>query len=155
MYSHQSFAEERLLRPRARSEGSYKIGSVCLSFCPPFRLFISFLEIGSFFKFFFETLHDVRGPYIVVCDSWIFLEKNPHRAKMVKKWPKNMVFGLFKKMTLLALSVICVKWKFLWFINILQKLYAWEKSSSQVIDKNGSPPVRFLYSLIISISLID
>ena len=56
-------------------------------------------------------------------------------TKNGQKWPKNMVFGLFKKITSLVLSGICVKWKFVWFINILQKLYAWEKSSSQVIDK--------------------
>ena len=111
MYSHQSLAEERLLHSQPRPEGSCKIVSVCPSFCPPFRLFISFLEIGSFFLFlfFFEILHDVRGPYIVACDSRIFFGKNPHRAKMVKKWPKNIAFGLFKKMTLLVLSGICVK----------------------------------------------
>ena len=64
-------------------------------------------------------------------------------------------FGLFKKIALLVLSEICVKSKLLWFINILQKLHAYEKSSSQVKDKNGSRPMRFQYSLIISISLID
>ena len=53
VYSHQSLAEERLLHPQPRPEGSCKIGSVCPSFCPPFRLFISFLEIGSFFLFLF------------------------------------------------------------------------------------------------------
>ena len=46
-----------------------------------------------------------------------------------------MVFGLFKKVMSLVLSGICVKRKFLWFINILRKLHAWEKSSSQVIQK--------------------
>ena len=79
-------------------------------------------------------------------------------AKMTKnaqKWPKNMVFGLFKKIASLVLSGICLKWKFLWFINILQKLHAWEKSGSQVIAKKGSQPVRFQYSLIVNISLID
>ena len=50
-----------------------------------------------------------------------------------------MVFGLFKEITSLVLSGICVKWKFLWFINILWKLHAWEKS--QVITKNGSWPM--------------
>ena len=55
-------------------------------------------------------------------------------TKNGQKWPKNMVFGLFKKITSLVLSGICVKSKFLWFINILQKLHAWEKSSSQVKD---------------------
>ena len=64
-------------------------------------------------------------------------------------------FGLFKKITLLVLSEICVKSKLLWFINILQKLHAYEKSSSQVKDKNGSRPMRFQHSLIISISLIE
>ena len=66
-----------------------------------------------------------------------------------------MVFGLFKKNMLLVLSGICVKWKFLWFINILRKLHAWEKSCSQVTAKKGSQPVRFQYSLIVNISLID
>ena len=37
----------------------------------------------------------------------------------------------------------------------LQKLHAWEKPGSQVIAKNGSQPMRFQYSLIVSISLID
>ena len=44
-----------------------------------------------------------------------------------------MVFGLFKKITTLVLSGICVKCEFLWFVNILQKLHAWEKSRSQVM----------------------
>ena len=59
-------------------------------------------------------------------DSQIFL-KNPHWAKMTKngqKWPKNRVFGLFKKIRSLVLSGINVKRKFLWFINILRKLHA-------------------------------
>ena len=43
-----------------------------------------------------------------------------------------MVFGRFNKITSLVLSRICVKQKFLWFINILQKLHAWEKPGSQV-----------------------
>ena len=66
-----------------------------------------------------------------------------------------MGFGFFKKITSLVLSGISVKSKFLWFINILSKLHALEKSNSQVKDKNGSQPIRFQYSLIISISLID
>ena len=70
--------------------------------------------------------------------------KNPHRAKMTQNGPKT---GF--------LSVICVKRKFLWFINILQKLHAWEKSGSQIIPKNCSRPIRFQYSLIVNISLID
>ena len=44
-----------------------------------------------------------------------------------QKWPRNMVFVLFKKITSLVLFGIGVKQKFIWFINILQKLHAWEK----------------------------
>ena len=124
VYSHQSIAEERLY-PWPRPEGSYKIGSACPSFCLP----VSFLGIGSLV--FSATKHNVRDPYIVVCDSWIFWKKSPS-GKNGQKWSKSI-----KKMSL-VLPVICVKTKFLWFINILRELHAWEKSSSQVKDKNGS-----------------
>ena len=86
-----------------------------------------------------------------MCDRAGFFGKDPNRAKMAQ----NRVFALFKKIMSLVLSGICVKRKFLWFINILRKLHAWEKSGSQVIAKNGSRPMRFQYSLIINISLID
>ena len=76
-------------------------------------------------------------------------------TKNGEKCPKNMVFGLFRKIMSLVLSGICVKLKFLWSINILRKLHAWKKSGSQVIAKNGSQPMRFQYSLIVNISLID
>ena len=84
-----------LLDPRPLPDGSYKVGFGSLAFS--------------------ETWHGVRGPYIVVCDRAGFFGKNPHRAKMAKngqKWPKNMVFGLFNKITSLVLSVVCVKGKF-------------------------------------------
>ena len=55
----------------------------------------------------------------------------------------------------LVLSGVSVKREFLWFIDILRKLHAWVKSGSQVIAKNGSWPMRFQYSLIVNISLID
>ena len=74
---------------------------------------------------------------------------------MVKNGPKTWFLDFLKKITALVLSGICVKSKYLWFINILQKLHAWEKSGSQVIAKNGSQPMRFQYSLIVNISLID
>ena len=35
------------------------------------------------------------------------------------------------------------------------KLHALEKSGSQVITKNGSQPMRFQYSLIVDISVIE
>ena len=40
-------------------------------------------------------------------------------TKNGQKWPKNMVFGLFKKIMSLVLSGICVKRKFLWFITAM------------------------------------
>ena len=138
-----------LLDPRPWPEGFYKIGSVHLSFCPSFLLFISFLTIGSVVCS--ETCHGVRGPYIVVCGRAEFFGENPQWAKMTKnglKWLKNRVFALFKKIMSLVLSGICVKRKSLWFINILQKLYALEKSGSWVIAKNATQLMRFQYSLI-------
>ena len=80
-----------------------------------------------------------------------FLEKIP----IGQKWPKNTVFELFKKIRSLVLSGIGVKRKFLWSINILQKLHAWEKSGPQVVAKNGSRSMKFQYSLIVNISLIN
>ena len=76
-------------------------------------------------------------------------------TKNGQKWPQNTIFGLFKKLRLLVLSGIGVKQKFLWFINILRKLHACEKSVSQIIAKNVSRPMRYLYSLIVNISIID
>ena len=75
---------------------------------------------------------------------------------MVKKGQKNKDFCTFQENKSLVLSGIVVKQTFLWSFNILQKLHTWEKSGSQVImAKNGSRPVRFHYSLIVNISLID
>ena len=135
-----------------QSEGSCKTGSVHSSFC----LSVSFLGIGSLV--FSETQHSVMGSYKVVCDRVRFFEKNLNRAKMTKngqKWPKNRVFELFKKIASLFLPEICIKRNFLWFINILRKLHAWEISGSQVIAKNVSQPMRFQYSLIVNILLTD
>ena len=76
-------------------------------------------------------------------------------TKTCQKYPQNKVFGLFKKIMSLVLSGICVKQKFSWFINILRRLHDWEKSGAQIITRNGSWPMRFQYSLIVNISLID
>ena len=67
--------------------------SICLSFLPSFRPSASFLGIGSLV--FSKTQHDVSGPYIVVCDSWIFQKKSP--------------LGKNDQITSLVLSGICVK----------------------------------------------
>ena len=140
--------------PWPRPEGSCKIGSV------PVRPSVLPSIFPSVYKFsenwlisFFWNL--VLGAHIQLCLTAGFFKKNSHQKKITRsgqKWPKNMVFGLFKEITSLVLSGICVKWKFLWFINILWKLHAWEKS--QVITKNGSWPMRSQYSLIVNISLI-
>ena len=45
---------------------------------------------------------------------------------------------LFRKTKLLFLSGINVKQTFLWSFNIQQRMYAWDKSDSQVMAKNGS-----------------
>ena len=71
VYSHQSLAEERLLDPWPRPEGSCKIGSVH----PSFRLSVGFLGIGSLV--FSETLHDVRGHEELCLTDSYFLEKVP------------------------------------------------------------------------------
>ena len=77
------------------------------------------------------------------CIFWKDFSKDSHQAKITKNGR--------------ILSGIYVKQKFLWFANNLQKPHAWEKSGSQVIAKNGSGsgPMRFQYSLIVSISLRD
>ena len=61
-------------------EESYKIGSVR----PSFRLFVSFLEIGSLV---FSETYGVRGPYIIVCDSRIFRKKS-RSGKNEQEWSK-------------------------------------------------------------------
>ena len=138
-----------------------RICRVCPSVHPSVRpsngpsIHLSFRVSGSFLRIdslvFSETEHGVTGPYIVTCDSRIFWKNSPP-GKNNQKWPKNRVFRFFKKIMSLVLSGICVKRKFLWFIN---NLHAWEKSGSQVLAKNCSRPMRFQYSLIINISLID
>ena len=113
-------------------KGSYKVGSVLSSV----------REFSLRFSLNFLIYSCVWQPDI--------LEKIP----IGKKCPQNRVFRLFKKIMSLVLSGICVKRK-LWFINVLRKLHAWEKSGSQVIAKNESRPMRFQYSLIVNILLID
>ena len=54
----------------------------------------------------------------------------------------------------LVLSGICVYRKFLWFINILRKLHAWEKSGCQVSQKWLSTNEISVF-FIVNILLID
>ena len=74
-----------------------------------------------------------------MCDRARFFGKDPHQKKMTKNGVKTGFFLLFKKTMSLVLSGI----------------HAWEKSGSQVVAGNGSWPMRFQYSLIVNISLID
>ena len=60
-------------------------------------------------------------------------------SKTDLKWPKIMVFGLFKKIMSLVLSGICVKSKFLWFINILRKLHAFRGDLEKPIYRGRLP----------------
>ena len=76
-------------------------------------------------------------------------------TKNSQKNSQNRVFGLFKKVKSSVLFGSGVKQKFLWVINILKKLHAWEESNPYVMAKNGSRPMRFQYFLFVNISLID
>ena len=137
-----------VLHPQPWLEGSYKIGSFCLSFRPSFCLSVSFLGIGSLV---FSELSMVLGAHIQLCmTAWFFWKKSllSKNDQKLYKLTQNRVFGIFKKITSLVLFAICVKWKFLWFINILRKLHTWEKSVSQAIAKNDSRLMRFKNSLI-------
>ena len=78
------------------------ITTLRVSFCINFlKKELKKKRIGSLV--FSETWHGVGGPYIVVCDSQFFLKKLP-LGKNGQKWPKDMVSGLFKKITSLVLS---------------------------------------------------
>ena len=77
---------------------------VCLSFRSSFHLYVSFLGIGSLF--FSETQHAVRGPSIVICDSWIFW-KTSLFGKMTKMVKNDAKKGFW--IMSLVLSGICVK----------------------------------------------
>ena len=74
---------------------------------------------------------------------------------MPKNDSKTWLLDFLKKIMSLVLSGICVKLKFLWFINILQTLHASEKFGSQVIAKNCSWLKKLQYSLIVNILLIN
>ena len=69
---------------------------------------------------------------------------------MVKKGQKTRFFELFLKIKSLVLSVIRVKWMFLWSFNILRKLHAWGKNLVLKLE-----PKMAQYSLIVIISLVD
>ena len=97
--------------------------------------------------------------YSYVWQNQIFLKKFPS-GKNDQKWSKmtqKQIFWTFWENHVISFvwNLESVKWTFFWFINILWKMHAWEKSGSEVIAKNGARPMRFQYSLIVNISLIE
>ena len=68
---------------------------------------------------------------------------------------KKHVFYTFKENYTISFVWNLCKIKVRVVLNILGKLHAWEKFDSQVKAKNDSRPMRFQYSLIVNISLID
>ena len=65
-----------VLHPQPWLEGSYKIGSVCLSFRPSLCLSVSFFGIGSLV---FLKLSIVLGAHIQLCMTELdFFGKNPY-----------------------------------------------------------------------------
>ena len=81
-----------------------------------------------------------------------FVDKTP--LKWSKIYQKHVFWPSLENHVISFPWNLC-KIKVLTVINILKKVHAWEKSKSQVKDTNGSRPMRFQYSLVISISLID
>ena len=82
---------------------SYEIRCVHRSVFPSV---LSFFGTGSLV--FSETQHGVKGPYKVVCNSWIFLEKSPS-SKNDRKWSKiaqKQGFWTFKENHVISQSII-------------------------------------------------
>ena len=146
------------LDTRAWPEGSYERGSTLLSVHLPYSLSV-LLSVRKFSQnwliCFFLTLGMVLGAHI-----WLHVTEQDFfekwmMSKMVKKGQKTRFFVLFKNIKSLILSAIGVNRKLLWSFKILGKLHAWEKCVSQVMAKNGFWRIRFQYSLIVNITLID
>ena len=106
-----------LLDPQPWLEGSYESGSVLPS-VPPSILLGSFLEIDSLV--FSETFMMLGSISRCASESPIFLKK-PSYNKNGQKWSSNKIFGLFRKIYLLALSVNGVEWKYLLLFKFLRK----------------------------------
>ena len=77
-----------LLNPLPWPEGSYKIGSVCLSVLPSVIPSVHKFSQG-WLSSFFQKLSMVLGAHIYLCVAeQDFLEKNPHWAKTTKNGQK-------------------------------------------------------------------
>ena len=98
-------------------EGFYKTGPVLPSVRPPHSL---------------PVLPSVRKFY----QNWfIFFQKND--AKNSQKAQNAWFIWTFSENQVISFVWNWCKRKILWFFKILQKLYDWEKSISQVITKNS------------------
>ena len=108
----------------------------------------SFLEIGILV--FSENVHGVREMAIYVTDP-DFLRKIP----LQQQWPKiveNGPIGLFRKIFSLVLSEMV--WNESTYDPLAKTAYVaqiWFSSYSQKCSR----PIRFQYSLIVNISLMD
>ena len=120
-----------LLNSQLWQEGSYELWSSLLSSVCPFD---SFLGIGSLV--FSETLHGIRGPCGDVNAGARYFWKIPiiKMTENRKKWQETG-FWDFENQLELVLSGNSVKPKFLWSINILQKVHAREKSGFKLWPK--------------------
>ena len=88
----------------------------------------------------------VLGTHMEICMTMHnFIWKNPLPVKIVK-----MDFW-----TLLVLCGNRVEWKYLWPVNILRRRYMWKKTWFSSYGQKSSLPIRFKYSLIVNISLMD
>ena len=87
--------------------------------------------------FFFLKLCMVLGSHMEMCmtepnfcGKILFQQNWPI---MVKKWPKNGFFGLFRKTYSLVLSVNDLEWNYFWPFSILRKLHMLEKPAISCI----------------------
>ena len=124
------------LDPRPWPEGSYNIGSVR----PSVRKFSQ-----NWLMSVFETQHGVRGPYLVMCDSRILWSEMAQKHGLWT-FQDNHVFSFV--WNLCKMRVLTVHQHFA-KTACLGKI--WFSSYSQ----NGSQPMRFKYSLIVNISLME
>ena len=97
--------------------------SVRRSVCP-------YVYLGFAHQFFLKS-SEMLGVQLCVTqpDFWEKISIMQKQSKMAQK----QGFWIFKKISLLVLFEICVK--FLWFINILRKVHVWEKPSSKLKAK--------------------
>ena len=126
-------------------EGSYELGSLCLSFCSSVLPCRSFLGIGSLV--FSETQHSVRRPCVVVRSKAIFLKK----SFCPQNWENGPKSGFFEFIGKISH----------FFLNLVYKenLYLLYCCTNPILAKNliseiwaeCSWPIRLHFKLTISL----